>query len=475
MIKDRRTTAHTKRSICRIVLSFILLYVISGALTACGKGSDLALDKKNPKEITVWYTFSDKRAAAFEKMINEFNEGEGLERGIIVKGTAFDTEKALLKEYEETKELPNMLGINSTCSLLYDKKITYVDINSLVASNTKSDICKEYIKAGTINKEWRLFPVVKDTPVMAINLVMWQPFMNSEEMYLNELETWENCSSTGTSYYEFTGGQSLLAIDSEADYMLAGCHQLDADILNIEGSNTVIRTEGNAMKKLWENYYVSFVKGAYYKYNSSCLDDIKESTVAGAVLKSSLVSELSDRIATEGDADPAGAYSVLPCPQFNGYDKICLADDSGVAIVDKDETEDFASMLFLEWLTGDEVNLKFACLSGAMPVNKNDKNIDKLEKAMEKLDMTDIEKETMRVVVQTMNDGSLYAPPLSEYYSDLRKTLEGAMSREALNDRNSVESSVYIGEDQEKAVSKFTSDDHFSSFLMDLKNRLPKP
>ena len=46
MIKDRRTTAHTKRSICRIVLSFILLYVISGALTACGKGSDLALDKK---------------------------------------------------------------------------------------------------------------------------------------------------------------------------------------------------------------------------------------------------------------------------------------------------------------------------------------------------------------------------------------------------------------------------------------------
>ena len=475
MIKDRRTTSHTFRSICRIILSFILLYVISGALTACGKGSDLALDKNNPTEITVWYTFSDKRAAAFEKMIEEFNEVEGSERGIIVTGKAFETEKALKKEYEETKELPNMLGINSTCSLLYDSKITYVDINNLIASDVKSDICEEYITAGTIDKQWRLFPVVKDTPVMAIDLAMWHPFMDSEETYLNELDTWENCSSIGKDFYKFTGGLSLFAIDSEADYLIAGCHQMGADILNIEGSNTVIRTDGNAMKKLWDNYYVSFIEGAYYKYNSSCLDDIKEGTVAGAVLKSSLASGLSDRTATEGDADPMGAFSINSCPQFNGYDPVTLADDTGIAIVNKSDSEDFAGMLFLEWLTGEDVNLEFACRSCAMPVNKKDKDIDKLEKTMEKLSMNDREMQTMRVVVQSMIDGKLYAPPLSKYYGDLRKALEGAISVEALNDRNSVESMIYLGEDEDRTYSKFASDDHFSSFLMDFKNRLPKP
>ena len=463
----------------RIMLSIILIFGILGALTACGgKGSNYGLDKKHPVEVSIWYSCGSKRAAAFEKMIKIFNDGEGKERGIIISGRYFETEKSLEETIESEKDnLPNMIAASSGINAFYDKDISYVNIDDIVAKNTKDNIYEEFISAGMIDKQWRLFPVVKDTQVMAVNLSMWQPFMKEEEHHLYELNQWENCNSVGEDYYLYTRGTSLLCIGSEPIYILAGSHQLGTDLINIEGTNTVFRVDGNAIRRIWDNYYSAFVKGSLFKKNKRSIEDLLEGNVAAATINSSEVSELGDVTATEGDASIAGLYEILTYPQFKDCDAVCPADDTGVAITDKNETENFASMLFLEWLTNDDNNLFFACLSGALPVNKNISNKERLSVLIEsgRINMTDLERQTMEELIEFMNNSSLYVPVMSPRYVELKKYLNGSISYRAAFDRKSADDMIYIGSDRKDVLDGYINDDNYAVFIDEFKEGLPKP
>ena len=464
---------------CRDFISLILILCIMGALTACGgKGSNYGLDKDRPREISIWYTFNSKRSAALEKMIEEFNSTEGKDRGIVVKCTSFDSDKKLRESFEETaaEDRPNMLGISSECPLLYDSNVKYVDINSLIAANVKETIDEEYINKGSLNNQWIMFPIVKDTEVLAADLGQWQPFMQEEEHYLGSLSSWESMAIVGEDYYAYSG-KGILALRSEADYMLIGSHQLGTDILNVEGNSTIFRADGKVMKTLWDNYYVPMVKGAYYKYNQNSMTDLLEQRVAIASIRSSSVGELGTATATEGDAFVMGVYEILPYPQFKGAESICAVDDTGVAIIDKNEVENFASMLFLEWLSGSEVNLRFACMSGGLPINKLVSDMESLEKIIEKntVPMSPLEISAMRVIMESLEDGRLYMPQLTPHYGELRKILAGCMSNEGINDHYDMEEKIYIGIKKKEAIEDYISDDHFSVFLDDLKKKFPEP
>ena len=69
-----------KRSF-RHISVILILVMITGALAACGgKSSNYGLNPKNPVTVTLWYVANDKRSEAYEKMIKEFNETEGVTR-----------------------------------------------------------------------------------------------------------------------------------------------------------------------------------------------------------------------------------------------------------------------------------------------------------------------------------------------------------------------------------------------------------
>ena len=70
-----------------LISSAILSMSLSGCENASNK-ADYGLDAKNPTTINIWHYYNGVQQTSFDKMINEFNETVGYEKGIIIEATS---------------------------------------------------------------------------------------------------------------------------------------------------------------------------------------------------------------------------------------------------------------------------------------------------------------------------------------------------------------------------------------------------
>lgn len=63
--------------------------------------------------------------------------------------------------------------------------------------------------------------------------------------------------------------------------------------------------------------------------------------------------------------------SVLPYPCFRDGDLCAMVQGAGFSIAQSDSTHEYASAVFLKWLTQEEQNLDFAVNSGYLPVENS--------------------------------------------------------------------------------------------------------
>ena len=68
-------------------------------LFLCGCGSKNPLDPKDPVSLTVWHYYNGSQQAAFDALVEEFNNTVGREKGIQVQGrsqgSVYDLEAAV--------------------------------------------------------------------------------------------------------------------------------------------------------------------------------------------------------------------------------------------------------------------------------------------------------------------------------------------------------------------------------------------
>ncbi len=469
-----------KLKMLRRISVLLICTVIISALTGCGsKNYSYGLSPDDPVEVVIWLTGSEKRSGAYEEMIKLFNETEGKNRGIVVSSVSFGGDDKLSEEYIKDKEagndnlLPDMIEVSASNSLLYDSGIQYVDMNNLIADNTKQSIYENLLNAGSYgrDKQLRLLPVVKDTTVMAVDLTRWNDFKKQKEHYLNELDIWEGLDVVGETFYNTTG-KSLYGLSSISQYMLVGSRQLGTGILSIENGKPVIRADGDVMKTLWQNYYGAFIRGGMYSYSKDKVEDLQSGRITIAAINSSETERLSTSTATEGDAFYLNEYQIIPYPQFKGMKKICPVDNTGVAILNKDDKKNIGCMLFLEWLLQDENNMHLACSAGGVPVNNRVSNPDYFEEYLDnnKTGMSSMDVSTMRISLEMMSDAEIYAAPMCDIYNDLTDYLDDTMSKAAHEDRNVVDDKEGIGIGRQEAIDKYVSDEHFGVWINEFRS-----
>ena len=77
-------------------------------LSGCGAASSSAvkLDPQDPVNITIWHYYNGAQQLAFDKLVEEFNDTEGRERGIYVEahsqGNVSDLETKVLDAFNKT-------------------------------------------------------------------------------------------------------------------------------------------------------------------------------------------------------------------------------------------------------------------------------------------------------------------------------------------------------------------------------------
>lgn len=457
-----------------------LCVVMAMSMVFAGCREKSPFDAKNPVTIEVWNYYNGDQLTAFDSLVEEFNETVGKEKGIIVKsnsqGSVNDLEAnvlAAIREEVGAAEVPNIFMAYADTAYTADQLGGVIDLKDYLTDEEIALYIDSYIKEGDFSGsgEIKIFPTAKSTEVLVLNKTDWEVFASETGADYDDLADIEGLVATAERYYEWTDaktpdvpndGKALFGRDAMANYMLVGSKQLGTEIFSVSDGEMTLNFEKETVRKLWDYYYIPFIKGYFAATGRFRSDDIKTGNIIAYVGASSGASFFPDIVSISDEESYPIEMEVLPCPQFADSEDYAVQQGAGMVVTQGSEAEIYASVEFLKWFTADERNISFSVQSGYMPVTKtaNDKNAilnsgAEISAGMEK---------TLSVGVDTVNENQLYSTKAFEGGTEARSVLEYAMSDRASADREVVVERLNEGQSLEEAIADFSSDAYFDAW-----------
>lgn len=458
-----------------------------GATLAASLFSGCSGKKSDPVTVTVWTYYNGDQLDAFNDLTEKFNDTVGKKDGITVEtkslGTAEDLEQNVLAAVNGevgASEVPNIFSAYSDTAYTMDQKDMLVDLSDYLTDKEKDEYVEEYLKEGDFSDDGsiKIFPVAKSTELLFLNDTDWQKFAKETGAQYEDLQTIEGLVETAGKYYNWTDsqtpetddGKALFGRDAMANYLLVGAKELGCDIFEVKDGKMTLNFDEDVIRKLWDNYYVPYVKGYFSASGRFRSDDVKTGNVLGYVgLTSSATffpTEVSD---DSGDAHEI-KLKVLPCPKFKDGDDYAVQQGAGMVVTKSSEEEIKASIKFLKWFTQSENNIEFSVGSGYLPVTNDANSIDKIKSVDS--DISSSMEEILTKSVAEINDNNLYYMHAFENGNDARTALQEAFGDTAQQDRNTVDERIAQGESAEEAEAEFLSDEYFEQWYQNVLSKL---
>ena len=255
------------------------------------------------------------------------------------------------------------------------------------------------------------------------------------------------------------------SMEAFVDLMNQTAKELGCTIFDVQNGKMTLDFDKNVIRKLWDNYYVPFIKGYFEANGHFRSDDIKTGTILSYVGSSSSATFFPDSVMTSDDDSHSIELKVLPNPHFAGCEPVSVQQGAGMVVTKGDEAEIKASVTFLKYFTAPENNIQFSIGSGYLPVTREANKEEML--ADSEVAMTPEVKSVLQMAVKTVNENKLYTTRAFEGSKNARKVLEYAMSDLAVADRDTVEQRIAAGQSAEQAEAEFLTDAYFDSWYRD--------
>lgn len=456
-----------------------VLCVLGLVFAAAGCGDKSPLDPKNPTSITIWTYYNGDQLSAFDGLVEEFNETVGVEKGIIVKsvsqGSVNDLETnvlAAVKGEVGADEVPNIFMAYADTAYTVDQMGQVLDLKDYLSEEEKSAYIDSYMKEGDFagTGEIKIFPTAKSLEVLVLNKTDWDVFAAETGATYDDLADMESLVATAQKYYEWTDaktpdvpddGKALFGRDAMANYMLIGSMQLGQEIFQVSDGKMTLNFDKSVARRLWDNYYIPYIKGYFAATGRFRSDDIKTGNIIAYVGSSASVSFFPDTVSVSDSESYPIEMDVLACPEFEGGD-YAVQQGAGMVVTKGEEAEVYACVEFLKWFTADERNIKFSVDSGYLPVTKTGNNKDAI--AGSGAEIKDSMLKTLNVGVDMVNSNEMYTTKAFEGGNKARNILEYSLSDKAAADREIVVSKMAQGLSMEESVAEFELDDNFDAW-----------
>lgn len=458
-----------------------------GATLAASLFSGCSGKKSDPVTVTVWTYYNGDQLDAFNDLTEKFNDTVGKKDGITVEtkslGTAEDLEQNVLAAVNGevgASEVPNIFSAYSDTAYTMDQKDMLVDLSDYLTDKEKDEYVEEYLKEGDFSDDGsiKIFPVAKSTELLFLNDTDWQKFAEETGAQYEDLQTIEGLVETAGKYYNWTDsqtpetddGKALFGRDAMANYLLVGAKELGCDIFEVKDGKMTLNFDEDVIRKLWDNYYVPYVKGYFSASGRFSSDDVKTGNVLGYVGSTSSATFFPTEVSDDsGDAHEI-KLKVLPCPKFKDGDDYAVQQGAGMVVTKSSEDEVKASIKFLKWFTQSENNIEFSVGSGYLPVTNDANSIDKIKSVDS--DISSSMEEILTKSVAEINDNNLYYMHAFENGNDARTALQEAFGDTAQQDRNTVDERIAQGESAEEAEAEFLSDEYFEQWYQNVLSKL---
>ena len=452
--------------------SFLAAAALSGAaLALSGCGSKKAVTTN----ITVWTYYNGDQLESFNQLIDTFNDTVGKEKNIHVEGASQGTVSDLEANVMDAAEgkvgasaMPNIFSAYSDTAYALDQMGQVVDLSGYLTDAEKAAFVEGYVTEGDFdgNGSMKIFPVAKSTELLFLNDTDWQPFAADTGASYDDLATLEGLVATAEKYYNWSNGKALFGRDAMANYLLIGAQQLGDTIFDVEDGKMTVNFQRDVARKLWDHYYVPFIKGWFAATGRFRSDDIKTGNILGYVGSNSSATFFPGQV-TLNDTDIHDIeMKVLQSPKFADGENVAVQQGAGMVVTQGTEEEIKASVEFLKWLIQPENNIAFSVGSGYLPVTTAANDMDAIKASG--LQLTGNMEAILAGAVEAVQNNRLYTPAAFAGGSGARKVLEYGLSDLAAADRETVLADIEAGKTAEEAEAPFLTDDYFEDWYKDI-------
>lgn len=459
-------------------------------LGGCDK-NQYGLDPESPTVITLWHYYNSAQKIAFDSYVDEFNQTIGRKMGIVVKAYSQSSPASLAEAVNDaaakkvgSAPMPDIFATYVDTAQQIDQSYGLANMDQYITEKELADYIPAYIEEGRIgpNQELRIFPVAKSTEVLMLNATDWLKFAKDAHVDMDTLLTWEGLADVAEKYYHYTNnltaapndGKAFFCRDAVANYILIGSMQLGEEIFqqDQQGGHAVLNEQ--VMRRLWDNYYIPYVKGFYSKQGRFATDDAKLGDVIAIIGANTGATFLPEEIYLDDDTVYPVEILILPLPNFADAAPMAVQQGAGMAISKSDEKHEYASMVFLKWFTQPERNVGFAVESAYLPVTKEGSRIEAFEEWKEERGTTPkpIVEEAIRVsILQTQRYQLYTSKPIYNGYA-IREQLEMSLNEKAQQDQQAVKDALANGQSREAALAPYLTDENFLSWYSDINGKI---
>ncbi len=448
------------------------------------KAPEEMLDPKNPVTVTIWHYYNGVQQTTFDTMVQKFNETTGLDKGIIVESYSKSSINELAEsvisavgENRSSDDPPDIFATYPETAYTLDKMSELADIRQYLTDEEIAEYIPEYINEGELTPgTLKIFPTAKSTEIMMFNKTDWDKFSKVTGVTAEDISTIEGLTATAEKYYNYTDeltpdikddGKAFFGRDSVANYMYNGAKQLGNEYVSIdENGKATVALDKNVMKKLWENYYVPFIKGHFASQGRFRSDDAKTGMIISLVCSTSGAAYFPDEVTVGDDYTYPIENMVTSVPYFEGCNPYIVQQGAGMSVVKSDPVTEYAGIVFLKWFTEEERNIEFSVSSGYLPVKVAANDFSKVSSVNQTLDVP-MDSTMLRTVdraVSDINTHDLYISAPFDQSAQTRDFIGDYMENSALNDRAAVVERIAGGEDRSTVISEYISDSAFDKW-----------
>ena len=460
----------------KLRLAAVCMLLLSATVLQGCSANDHGLDTDKPITLTLWHYYSCSQTQAFDELVDEFNETQGKKQGIsvdaVAKGSISNISadlKSSLEKKVNAPELPNIFAAYGDTAEDMEKAEKLVSINAYMSDEEMAEYVDDYMKDGILHNhdDVNIFPIAKATEVMVINKNKWDEFAKKEDVKLSDLDTWEGLAHVSEKYYTYSGGKAFFARDALMNYLNAGSEQLGTPLFTITGYSGSFTVSKETMRKLWNQYYVPFVKGYYTKNGRFASDDMKTEDVIACVASSAGATFFPKEIISDDGTGYAVKYIVRQVPNFEEKKSYAITQGAGMAVSKSDETHEYASIQFLKWFTEKERNTLFSAESSYLPVKKEANSFESWNSITEaeKVTANQLVRDIVKTSMETVSKSTLTSQKSFNKSFEIRNYLETALNEKCAGDALKIQKAIKRGDSREKAWKQYLSDENFNTWF----------
>ena len=276
-------------------------------------------------------------------------------------------------------------------------------------------------------------------------------------------------------YYDWSGGKSFFGRDSMANYMLIGTRQLGTEIFKVENGKVQFQLDKEVMKKIWDGYYVPYIKGYFGAYGKFRSDDAKVGDILAFVGSTTSATYFPKEVFIDDSNSYPVTAMALKAPVFDGGEKYAVQQGAGMAVTKSTPEKEFASVEFMKWFTDTDRNMGFSIESGYLPVKKEAKTSEKLKSTLDTYEdgkIDSVMKETLDIAFEMSDTYKFYTAKAFEGSEEARDVLEYSLSDKAKEDKQAIDALIKNGTDREEAIAKYNTQENFEAWLSQLTKEL---